>query len=199
MEQLILGAICVAMLAGALAFRKLHKTIDAYAAEKGKNLAQKEDIEALTRIVEDVKQQNAVLLEEHRSRNQLRIASIDRRLQAHQEAYALWRQLQSLHTFKSDDVSKKAVECFSWWDKNCLYLDAVARGPFFDAIIAAQNIVEMRHDRNENPRTVLAELEAFKLGGRMLVEAVALPSLSAEQQPIRPVLDGTGAPTVASL
>lgn len=63
--------------------------------EKGKNLAIQQDIGKITDEIEKVKLQNNLLLEEVRGRHQLRLAALDRRLQAHQEAFTLWRNLLS--------------------------------------------------------------------------------------------------------
>ena len=64
-----------------------------YLREKGKNLATKEDLAELTRIVEAIKNEHAKELEVVKGRQQLRMAALDKRLQAHQEAFALWRRL----------------------------------------------------------------------------------------------------------
>jgi hypothetical protein len=61
--------------------------------------------------------------------NQLRLAAIERRLQAHQEAYALWRKL----VFSGDDYETTdpvVIECRAWWNNNCLYLTPGARQAF---------------------------------------------------------------------
>jgi membrane protein implicated in regulation of membrane protease activity len=54
----------------------LWTTLKSYGLAKGKNLADKEDIEQLTRLVEDVKQENALVLEHVRGINQLRLAAV---------------------------------------------------------------------------------------------------------------------------
>ncbi|WP_213765501.1 hypothetical protein [Caballeronia sp. dw_19] len=75
-----------------------------YFREKGKNRAMTEDIQRLTRAVEDIKaenareladlaHQNSLLIEQTKSRQLLRVAAIDRRLQAHQEAFTRWRRM----------------------------------------------------------------------------------------------------------
>ena len=75
------------------------KYLPSYLSKKGENLATKEDIAEITREVERVKSEHTERLEgiaEHlRYRNQLRLAALDRRLQAHQEAYALWQNLMT--------------------------------------------------------------------------------------------------------
>ena len=84
-----------------------------YLGEKGKNLATKEDIAGITQKVEEVKEtyakrlkelehQNAIVLEQLRSHEQLRLVAVERRLTAHQEAFTLWRRLVA--AAHSDDV-----------------------------------------------------------------------------------------------
>ncbi|MEK7716990.1 MAG: hypothetical protein AAB322_04465, partial [Pseudomonadota bacterium] len=49
----------------------------------------------------------------------LRLAAVEKRLAAHQEAFALWcRLLSDLHN--RDRLHDTAVECQQWWQKNCL-------------------------------------------------------------------------------
>src|SRR5581483_12277242 len=78
----------------------------AYMSEKGKNLATKEDVADITQKVEEVKSfyasqlqdlqhKNDLLLEQLRSRQQLRMAALEKRLQAHQDAYMLWNKLRT--------------------------------------------------------------------------------------------------------
>ncbi len=71
-----------------------------YAREKGKNLATKQDIADITNEIERVKSlyatqltqlehQNERLLEELRSRQQLRMAAVEKRLETHQQVLSL--------------------------------------------------------------------------------------------------------------
>ncbi len=122
------------------------KYLESYLTEKGKNLATKEDIQDITHQVEAIKNQYAQLLEEQKARNQLRLAAIDRRLQAHQEAYALWRKMIAyVHSDKNADV---VMECQTWWSQNCVYLGERARAAFRDAYEAAYDHPDLVKDRS---------------------------------------------------
>ncbi len=94
------------LISGIIAIYIFKFYLPSYLAEKGKNLADKEDIGRITDEIEKVKvqygetlqniiHQNNLLLEEVKGRHQLRLAALDRRLQAHQEAYTLWKKLLS--------------------------------------------------------------------------------------------------------
>jgi len=66
-------------------------------------------------------------LEEHAHENKLRLAALEKRLEAHQHAYTLWRKLgNSIHEGTLESVY---FECEEWWDQNCLYLSPEALGP----------------------------------------------------------------------
>ena len=79
--------------------------------------------------------QYASLLEELKTRNSLRTAALERRLQAHQEAFAHWRGLMAkTHT---EEAGRAVVVCQSWWEQNCLYLEPEVRHAFVDAYSAA--------------------------------------------------------------
>ena len=75
-----------------------------YLRKKGENLATKQDIAEITediekirsvyaKSLEDISQQNRLLLEQAKRKHQLSIAALDRRLEAHQQAYSLWWKL----------------------------------------------------------------------------------------------------------
>ncbi|MFM0471307.1 hypothetical protein [Paraburkholderia strydomiana] len=155
-----------------------------YLSEKGKNLATRQDIGQLTRLVEDIKNEHIREIEMLKSTHQLRVAAIDRRLQAHQEAFALWRDLmQSLET---ENAVKTVVKCDRWWSDNCLYLEAAAREAFSNAYWSAQiyGQVKRRGSFSDRDSRVLTDrLQIMAEAGNTIIKAVELPGLSeAERQ-----------------
>ena len=142
-----------------------------YLGEKGKNLATKEDIAEITRKMEGVRHEYNALVEELKARHQLRMAALDRRLQAHQEAFTHWRKL------RSNDPDDAILACQAWWEKNCLYLEPNVRQAF---VVAYTN----EHLRSEFVRigadsTLITnasdKVMAFP---NILFEAIQLPPLS---------------------
>lgn len=112
-----------------------------YLREKGKNLATRQDIDKLTRIVEDIKTENALLVERFKSEQQLRYAALDRRLEAHQRAFELWNKLKfSVYRKNLEEIATVADQCVEWWGANCLYLEPKARIAFSDAYGAAMTV-----------------------------------------------------------
>ena len=84
----LLGSFGVgAVLAAGIIFLFIKSYIPSYLAEKGKNLATKEDIEIITEKVESVKTDYAKVLEEIRSNNQLKLAEIEREKNIKKEVY----------------------------------------------------------------------------------------------------------------
>jgi hypothetical protein len=67
--------------------------LPSYLRRKGENLATKEDIAAITELQKAVEHRFNELLEDSKQRHALRLAALDRRLAAHQEAFSLWREL----------------------------------------------------------------------------------------------------------
>lgn len=109
--------------------------IGSYLGEKGKNLATKEDIEKITHQVEGVKRQHQEIIENLKADHQLRMLAVERRLQAHQEAFTLWRELfTAVH---GPDVRRVADKCRIWWESNCVYLGPKSHHAFFEAFWAA--------------------------------------------------------------
>jgi hypothetical protein len=149
--------------------------LGSYLSEKGKNLATREDIEQITRLVENVKAPYNELLEELRARHQLRLAAIDRRLQAHQESFVLWREL--LGATHTPDVGKVVIQCQSWWEKNCLYLEPEVRQSFVQAYSAA-NIHNSLTSNRTDSEAVKQNWKEIMQFPEILFKAVQLPPLS---------------------
>ena len=162
--------------------------IPAYLKEKAKNLATKEDISEITEAIEKVRSQyneklqeliyqNNVQLEGHKALNQLRVVAPERRLQAHQEAFALWRKmLSSLHSNERVNV---VMECQDWYNQNCLYLSAKSREAFSVAYGALAIHNDLLQDRTQ-PESVKRNYLEITNAGSIIVQSVELPALSAD-------------------
>jgi hypothetical protein len=177
MDWLTLFATVGATVAGVVLSHLLLPSLTEYGKAKGKNLADKEDIRKLTELVEDVKHENQLVLENLRSRQQLRMAAAEKRLQAHQEAFVMWRGLlQSVH---SDQIGNVVSTCQQWWERNCLYLTADAREAFnlaYTCASAHSSYLDGSRDA-ETKRLVQANWADIMRAGPIIVEGVSLPSL----------------------
>ncbi|SAL09276.1 hypothetical protein AWB69_00012 [Caballeronia udeis] len=165
-----------------------------YFREKGKNRATSEDIRGLTRAVEDIKSesarqlaelahQNSVLIEHLKSRQQLRIAALDKRLQAHQEAFTLWRRLMA--AVHSDNVGEMVAECQTWWERNSLYLEPEVREAFNRAYFAAaghKGLLEVGRRSDANLKAVQDNWQLILSTGNVIMNAVELPPLNEQEQ-----------------
>ncbi len=118
-------------------------------------------------------------------RHQLRTAALERRLQAHQEAYSLWWNLfGAVHD--EQRIGKIVMECQDWWVKNCLYLAPEARRAFSAAYHAAYNHRSLlRPDYQAD-----AARENWRLiqdAGPAILRGVELPSIGeGEYPPLQP-------------
>lgn len=168
-----------AVIAGAVVFLLLKFFLPGYLSEKGKNLATKEDIAKITDEIERVKSQYAVLLEELKAKHQLRLAAIDRRLEAHQEAFTLWRELLS-HTH-TEEVGNAVIKCQDWWEKNCLYLEPNVREAFSDAYSAAHTHNALLQGRS-NVELVKENWERITRAGQIILEAAQLPGFTTVEK-----------------
>jgi hypothetical protein len=169
--ELIVGAVIYA--AGWATFGLLSHFFPGYLAEKGKNLATKEDIDELTHKVEAIRTDYAMIVERFRATSQFRLAALDRRLQAAQEAFALWRKLIS--KINSEDLQTIVIQCQEWFDNNSLYLSAEARQAFHEACQRA-----LMH-RQLKRRDVVSMMDNW----RKIEEAGGIIVLSVELPPIR--------------
>jgi hypothetical protein len=115
--------------------------------------------------------------------HQLRLAALDRRLQAHQEAFALWRRLLAdMHD--PTKIGETVGRCQDWWDNNCLYLTPEARQAFAQAYLTA-------HTRHVTVQTrdvelIRHEFEVIRRAGDLIVQGVELPPIpQGEDKPIQ--------------
>lgn len=164
-----------------------------YMQEKGKNRATSKDIGELTRTVEDIKaenaarlaeisHQNAVLIEQLKATHELRFAAVDRRLQAHQEAFSRWRKL--IANIHKEDIGPVAVECQTWWNDNALYLEPEVRNAFNRAYFAALDhraLLESSRGSGANHEPIEDNMHLVLTLGDVIMRAVALPSLTEQE------------------
>ena len=113
-------------------------------------------------------------------KQQFRIAALDKRLQAHQDAYALWRRLLIVDR-QTEEVFRLLKECKEWWNNNCLYLSADAREAFRKSYIALEYLLQ--------PPSIQAGREATKKdkedlenAGEIIVSGVYLPSIGETEK-----------------
>jgi hypothetical protein len=160
---------------GLVAYFFIKHFLSSYLTEKGKNLATREDVESVTRKVEEVRTQYTSLVEELKARHQLRLAAIDRRIQVHQEAFTLWRKvMQTVHT---ETVGTDVLECQSWWELNCIYLEPAVREGFVTAYRAALEHRVLLGGRAE-VNVIESNWKKFTDFPNILFQAVKLPALS---------------------
>lgn len=170
--------------------------LGSYLRTKGKNLATKEDIEAITKKIESIKAEYATQLEllaqEHRiflkreeQRHDLSVAALEKRLAAHQEAYALWWNLMGNATNRGK-VGDTVMKCQEWWVHNSLYLSSEARKAFSDAYHAAilhPNLL----DSHSNADKIEDNWKTIVGAGEVLLKAVSLPSWGEDE--FKPIED----------
>lgn len=153
--------------------------IPGYLTEKGRNLATKEDIEGITRRIEEVKHTYASSLEDQKQRGQLRFAALDRRLEVAQQAYIhWWNLLRAVHTA---DIGAEVMKCQDFWVKNRLYLSEEVAFAFRRAYMAAGDHESLK-EASRHDKSLLTEVrENFKHiteAGDIIVRSVAIPSLN---------------------
>jgi len=160
--------------------------LGSYLKKKAENVATKQDIEEITKKIEDIRAQYKAQLESHKASlqlsNQLKLAALEKRLQKHQEAYSLWRKL-FFNLRNETEIGPTIDECQRFWEENCLYLSEEARSAFHQAIFLA-------HDFRIIPRSdpnVTKWFDLIKAAGDKIVEAVSLPSLGDDEtKPMKP-------------
>jgi hypothetical protein len=183
--QWIILLLEIAVLLGVGALFRLGRATRAYSEEKGKNLATKEDIATITRQIESVRaeyaeriqkldHENALLRDADQRRHQLSMAALDKRLEVHQKAFSLWRQMMS--QANAQDNFQFFKGCELWWEENCLYLSTEAGFAFKRAMTAAYLHSELKAAGGldkENWKEITS-------AGEVIAKAVQLPGLGLE-------------------
>jgi len=95
--------------------------LGSYIRRKGQNLATKEDISKITNRIEGIRADYAKKIENYSHHNRLKMAALDKRLEAAQQAYTLWLQLRR-NVHNKDKNVEIVINCQNWWEKNA-YVD----------------------------------------------------------------------------
>jgi hypothetical protein len=111
--------------------------------------------------------------------NQLRLAALDKRLQAHQEAYTRWQKLKFNVTNKAT-IGEIVLECKTWWESNCLYLDSNARQAFFRAFQSAGD--HLTYLNAGDTALIQKNLKTINEAGKAILAGVALPAIAEVEE-----------------
>jgi hypothetical protein len=127
----------------------------------------------------------SILLARENRHLQLATAALDKRLAAHQAAYALWWKIVGAVHHK-DKIGDVVIEAEEWWKNNCLYLDAESRQAFRACLMFAFNHKDLLQGprSEEAARLVEGSWKEIMKPGQTLVEGVALPSLGKAEKPL---------------
>lgn len=164
--------------------------LGSYLRTKGKNLATKQDTEEITKKVESIKAEYAkqleLLVQEHRiflqgqeRKHELSVAALDKRLAAHQEAYALWWELMG-SAGKREKAHEVVLKCQEWWVHNSLYLSPEVREAFSQAYHAASFHSDLLTAHGDG-KDIRDNWRTIRQAGEVIVKAVALPSWDKEE------------------
>jgi len=153
--------------------------IGSYIRRKGQNLATKEDISEITNKIEGIRADYAKELENYLHHNRLKMAALDKRLLAYQQAYTLWLRLRrSVHN-KSKNIDM-VIKCQDWWEKNCLYLDMESRKAF----LSSTHAVALHPDLIGGQATSDELKENWRYineCGKTLIKSAGLPSFGENE------------------
>ena len=161
----------------------------AYSKQSARNLAAMESLKKLTDIVEGVKvdytirikaleHENAIILEGVKGRLSLSLAALEKRMQAHQEAYELWWRLRRAAHKDLEKATAVVVEAQEWWVKHCIFLDAASREAFW----VATNCAFQHKDlvASKDFKLIQQNWDRIEIVGQLLVKGVDLPPVEPD-------------------
>jgi hypothetical protein len=153
--------------------------LGSYIRRKGQNLATKEDISEITKKIEEIRTDYAKEIENYSHHNRLKMAALDKRLEAYQQAYTLWLKLRrSVHNREKNIDT--VIKCQDWWDENCLYLDMESRKAF----LSSTHAVALHPDLTGGQATrdeVEENWEYINKCGEILIKGSGLPSFGENE------------------
>jgi hypothetical protein len=107
-----------------------------------------------------------------------RAAALEKRLEAHQEAYRLWYEMVgAIHDPKKGPEA--AARCQDWWVSHCLYLDAKVREEFIRC--AREAFLYRNLMIPDKPELTEARFQRINRVFDLLVEGVQLPSIGEHE------------------
>ena len=126
----------------------------------------------------------SLLVASENRKQQWELAALDKRLEVHQAAYAMWQRIVSA-VYDSDQIGKVVVESKDWWNNNCLYLDAASRRAFRNCLFSAsdhKDLLNGPQPRDEETKKMIKEnWNTIMKPGETLPAGVALPDLGEQE------------------
>ncbi|MFC5480563.1 hypothetical protein [Massilia suwonensis] len=169
------------LISGGIVYLICTRWLSSYLNKKGENLATKEDIQAITHLVKGVEHQYNVMVEEMKGKQQLRMAAMDKRLQAHQATLPLWRKVM-LASADNSKIVRAYYDCRTWYYENCLYLEPEVRVAFCLAFSHALQVNVLREEEGDNEEEIERLWKDVIDFPDVLVKAVQLPALNPEER-----------------
>jgi len=123
----------------------------------------------------------SLLIAKENRRGQLLAASLDKRLETHQTAYALWHEIVASAVRHPDSRGDIFSEAEKFWKNNCLYLDPASRKAFRDCIMFASSHFGLLPPTKETSMSIRESWDIIIKPGELLVQGVALPSLCEKE------------------
>lgn len=117
---------------------------------------------------------------ELQARHTLRFAALDKRLQAHQEAFGLYRRAQQV-IHQPAELESRIAACLEWYNDNGLYLEPSARTAFWSAYYATLNYHSGVRREPYDPKGFKEDRTTINSALSSIAEAVGLPSLRDEE------------------
>jgi hypothetical protein len=111
----------------------------AYIKQKGQDKAILEGLAEINGKIESIKLDHSKKLEDYTHKNRFQLVALEKRLAAYQQSYAYWVALSNKISYGPQEISQIVLECQTWFQNNCLYLDKEVGEAFWAALMAASS------------------------------------------------------------
>jgi len=121
-------------------------------------------------------------LNKQKLKHQLSLIALDKKLEAHQQAYAIWWKIIA-NVYNREKIGRIVEEAQDWWQNNCLYLMPESRISFRQCFLFALNHAdEIKTISNKDDLNRISNENWIIINkpGRILVEEIELPAFDDE-------------------
>ena len=112
-------------------------------------------------------------------KQQFTLAALDKRLNVHQAAYALWQKIVAA-VHHENRIGEVVHEANDWWNNNCLYLDTASREDFRACLFSASDHSALLKGPRDK-EAIKGNWAVIMKPGQTLPKGVSLPDLGEQE------------------
>lgn len=117
-------------------------------------------------------------------KQQLLLSNLDKKLNAHQEAFSKWWEIRS-NIYERDKIFDVVEDATEWWKNNCLYLFPNSRMALYDCLIFAtnhKNLIEYKNDSYNYKIAIEESWDIITAPGKIIPEEIDIKAFEDQDK-----------------